>query len=241
MLAIDFGTSNTCVTRTNPVTGQSETLNIPGLSQQIGTNPPLIPSLVYVENAAEGKVLIGQQVRDRGYDSKNDPRFFRSFKRGIGANIQGFLPELDGQVITFEQIGTWFLTNLISQLGSIESLVLTVPVDSFESYRHWLGEACQTLPIEQVRILDEPTAAALGYGMAGKENLLVIDFGGGTLDLSLVRLDASIQAGKTPLGFLLKFGQKSLTEKSGQKLKTARVLAKAGQNLGGTDIDNWLV
>ncbi|WP_233221036.1 Hsp70 family protein [Chlorogloea sp. CCALA 695] len=241
MLAIDFGTSNTCVTRTNPVSGQSETLSIPGLSQQIGTNPPLIPSLVYVENAAEGKVLIGQQVRDRGYDSKNDPRFFRSFKRGIGANIQGFLPELDGQVITFEQIGTWFLTNLISQLGSIESLVLTVPVDSFESYRHWLGEACQTLPIEQVRMLDEPTAAALGYGMADKENLLVIDFGGGTLDLSLVRLDASIQAGKTPLGFLLKFGQKSLAEKSGQKLKTARVLAKAGQNLGGTDIDNWLV
>ena len=241
MLAIDFGTSNTCVTRINPVTGQSETLSIPGLSQQIGANPPLIPSLVYVENAAEGKVLIGQQVRDRGYDSKNDPRFFRSFKRGIGANIQGFLPELDGQIITFEQIGTWFLTNLISQLGSIESLVLTVPVDSFESYRHWLGETCQTLPIEQVRMLDEPTAAAVGYGMADKENLLDIDFGGGTLDLSLVRLDASIQAGKTPLGFLLKFGQKSLAEKSGQKLKTARVLAKAGQNLGGTDIDNWLV
>ena len=65
MLAIDFGTSNTCVTRINPVTGQSETLSIPGLSQQIGANPPLIPSLVYVENAAEGKVLIGQQVRDR--------------------------------------------------------------------------------------------------------------------------------------------------------------------------------
>ncbi len=241
MLAIDFGTSNTCVTRTNPVTGQSETLSIPGLSQQIGTNPPLIPSLVYVENAAEGKVLIGQQVRDRGYDSKNDPRFFRSFKRGIGANIQGFLPELDGQIVSFEQVGTWFLTNLISQLGSIESLVLTVPVDSFESYRHWLGEACKSLPIEQVRMLDEPTAAALGYGMADKENLLVIDFGGGTLDLSLVRIDPSIQAGKTPLGFLLKFGQKSLAEKSGQKLKTARVLAKAGQNLGGTDIDNWLV
>ena len=52
-------------------------------------------------------------------------------------------------------------------------------------------------------------------------NLLVIDFGGGTLDLSLVRLDKSIQSGKKPLGFLLKWGQKSLTE-SGQKVKTAR-------------------
>jgi len=245
MLAIDFGTSNTCVTRWNPITAQPETLSIPGLSYQIGQNPPLIPSLVYVENAAQEQVLVGQQVRDRGCDRKSDPRFFRSFKRGIGADIQGFLPEIDGQIITFEQVGTWFLNNLISQLEplqeKVESLVLTVPVDSFEAYRHWLGSVCQSLPVEQVRMLDEPTAAALGYGMADKENLLVIDFGGGTLDLSLVRLDASVQAGKQPLGFLLKFGQKSLAEKSGQKLKTARVLAKAGQNLGGTDIDSWLV
>lgn len=245
MLAIDFGTSNTCVTRWNSVTAQPETISIPGLSDRIGDNPPLIPSLVYVENAAQAKVLVGQQVRDRGCDRKSDPRFFRSFKRGIGADIQGFLPELDGQIITFEQVGQWFLTNLIAQLEplqeKVESLVLTVPVDSFEAYRHWLGNVCQSLPVEQVRMLDEPTAAALGYGMADKENLLVIDFGGGTLDLSLVRLDASIQAGRQPLGFLLKFGQKSLAEKSGQKIKTARVLAKAGQNLGGTDIDSWLV
>ncbi|KJH71364.1 Hsp70 family protein [Aliterella atlantica] len=245
MLAIDFGTSNTCITRWNPVTAQPETLSIPGLSDRIGDNPPLIPSLVYVENAAQAKVLVGQQVRDRGCDRKSDPRFFRSFKRGIGADIQGFLPEIDGQTITFEQVGQWFLTTLIAQLEAsqqkVESLVLTVPVDSFEAYRHWLGNVCQSLAVEQVRMLDEPTAAALGYGMADKENLLVIDFGGGTLDLSLVRLDASIQAGRQPLGFLLKFGQKSLAEKSGQKLKTARVLAKAGQNLGGTDIDSWLV
>lgn len=245
MLAIDFGTSNTCITRWNPVTAQPETLSIPGLSDRIGQNPPLVPSLVYVENAPQGQVLVGQQVRDRGCDRKSDPRFFRSFKRGIGAEIQGFLPEIDGQIVSFEQVGTWFLTNLLSQLEplqeKVESLVLTVPVDSFEAYRHWLGSVCQSLAVEQVRMLDEPTAAALGYGMADKENLLVIDFGGGTLDLSLVRLDASVQAGKQPLGFLLKFGQKSLAEKSGQKLKTARVLAKAGQNLGGTDIDSWLV
>jgi molecular chaperone DnaK (HSP70) len=76
--------------------------------------------------------------------------------------------------------------------------------------------------------------------MADQENLLVIDFGGGTLDLSLVRLNQSVKAGK-PLGFLLKWGQKSLADNSGQKVKTARVLAKAGQNLGGSDVDNWLV
>ncbi|MBE9005924.1 Hsp70 family protein [Fortiea sp. LEGE XX443] len=244
-IAIDFGTSNTVIARWNPVTQQAETLTLPGLSIQQSLNPPLIPSLVYVEEAAQGKIIVGQQVRDRGLDLKGEARFFRSFKRGIGAEIQGFLPELDGQIITFEQVGQWFLSQVIEQLapleGGLDSLILTVPVDSFEAYRHWLGKVCQSLPVEQVRMLDEPTAAALGYGLADQENLLVIDFGGGTLDLSLVQLDKSAQGNTKPIGFLLKWGNKSLAEESKQKVKTARVLAKAGQNLGGTDIDNWLV
>ncbi|MFM7370044.1 MAG: Hsp70 family protein, partial [Sphaerospermopsis kisseleviana] len=244
-IAIDFGTSNTVITRWNPVTQQPETLTLPGLSLQQSLNPPLIPSLVYVEAASESKVLVGQQVRDRGLDLKDDNRFFRGFKRGIGADIQGFLPELDGEIVTFEKIGKWFLTRVIEELtlieGGLDSLVLTVPVDSFEAYRHWLGKVFQALPVEQVRMLDEPTAAALGYGLTAQENLLVIDFGGGTLDLSLVRLDQQVQTNTKPVGFLLKWGNKSLAEDSKQKVKTARVLAKAGQNLGGTDIDNWIV
>jgi molecular chaperone DnaK (HSP70) len=245
-IAIDFGTSNTCIARWNPVTQQPETLNLSGLSQHLGQNPPLIPSLVYVEDAAQNQVVVGQAVRDRGLDLTNDPRFFRSFKRGIGADIQGFLPELDGQVVSFEQVGEWFLSRIIDKLTAespdvAQSLVLTVPVDSFEAYRLWLGKVCQSLPVEQVRLLDEPTAAALGYGMAEQDILLVIDFGGGTLDLSLVRLDGGVKAASRQPGFLLKWGKKSLAEKSGQKVKTARVLAKAGQNLGGSDIDNWIV
>ncbi|MBD2667347.1 DnaK-type molecular chaperone [Richelia sinica FACHB-800] len=244
-IAIDFGTSNTVITRWNPVTQQPETLSIPSLSMQHGLNPPLIPSLLYVKDANAGKFAVGQQVRDRGLDLKGDARFFRSFKRGIGANIQGFLPELDGQVVSFEQVGQWFLSQVIEELapmqGGLDSLVLTVPVDSFEAYRYWLGKVCQALPVEQVRMIDEPTAAALGYGLTEQENLLVIDFGGGTLDLSLVRLDKTAAANNQPVGFLLKWGNKSLAQESKQKVKTARVLAKAGQNLGGTDIDNWIV
>ena len=244
-IAIDFGTSNTVITRWNPVTQQAETLNLPGLSMQQYLNPPLIPSLVYVENASLGKIIAGQQVRDRGLDTKTDQRFFRNFKRGIGADIQGFLPEIDGENITFEQVGKWFLTQVIAELapleGGISSLVLTAPVDSFEAYRYWLGKVCQSLPIEEVRILDEPTAAALGYGLTDQGALLVVDFGGGTLDLSLVSLDQGSQTKNKPLGFLLKWGDRNLSENSQQKTKIARVLAKAGQNLGGIDIDNWIV
>ena len=245
-IAIDFGTSNTVIARWNAVTEKPETLSIVGLSMQQGLNPPLIPSLVYVEDGVSGQIVAGQQVRDRGLDMVNEPRFFRGFKRGIGADIQGFVPELDGREVNFSQVGEWFLQEIISQLAKTnqevnDTLILTVPVDSFEVYRHWLGKVCDALPVEQVKILDEPTAAALGYGLAESESLLVVDFGGGTLDLSLVQLDPMVQKTKQPTGFLLKWGQKSLAEDSKQKVKTARVLAKAGQNLGGTDIDNWIV
>ncbi|MBF2080270.1 MAG: Hsp70 family protein [Synechococcales cyanobacterium T60_A2020_003] len=243
--AIDFGTSNTVVARWNAATQSAETLSLPELSMQVGANPPLVPSLIYVEQAEAQKVWVGQQVRDRGLDLASNPRFFRNFKRGIGTPVQGFLPDLDGQTVTFEWAGQWFLTSIIQSLqateGDLSSLTFTVPVDSFEAYRNWLGQVCQSLNVDQVRMLDEPTAAALGYGLNGGETVLVIDFGGGTLDMSLVRLEQANTATGKPLGFLLKWGQKNLAEESAQRPKLARVLAKAGENLGGSDIDHWLV
>ncbi len=250
MYAIDFGTSNTVVARWNAATQAPETLLLPSLSAQVKANPPLVPSLLYVEKAAAAaaqfKTIAGQQVRDQGLDLASDVRFFRNFKRGIGASVQGFMPELDGQLLSFEQVGSCFLHQVIGQLKqqdpSLNSLVFTVPVDSFEAYRLWLSQVCQSLGIEQVRLLDEPTAAALGYQLSAEQRtLLVVDFGGGTLDFSLVQPAAVDQ----PLGFLLKWGkafsgQPASAQATGQKAKTVRVLAKAGENLGGADIDRWL-
>ncbi|MGV2827107.1 Hsp70 family protein [Myxosarcina sp. GI1(2024)] len=237
--AIDFGTSNTAIARWNAATERAEMVQLKGLSQSFAKLPPLIPSWVYVEDASQGRVVVGQTVRDRGLDLANEPRFFRSFKRGIGSPIQGFLPQLDRQTITFEQIGAWFLQESIAKLqtntAEIETLVLTVPVDSFEAYRNWLTDVFQSLAIEKIRIIDEPTAAALGYGAAERELLLVVDFGGGTLDLSLVKLAEK----SLPRGFKLNWNR-IWGDNSSQK-PTARVLAKVGQNLGGSDIDNWLV
>jgi len=246
-IAIDFGTSNTVITRWNPASKKPETIHLKAVALRQAQNPPLIPSLVYVENAAQNQVVIGQAVRDRGLDLSSDARFFRNFKRGIGSTGLGFMPALDGCPMSFEQVGEWFLHDLTTQLtaaGYLQSgsqLVLTVPVDSFETYRNWLGKVAESLPVEQIRLLDEPTAAALGYGMADREVLLVIDFGGGTLDLALVQLDRGSTGTTKPLGFLLKLGQRNLAKDSTQKPQIARVLAKAGQNLGGADIDQWLV
>jgi molecular chaperone DnaK (HSP70) len=243
--AIDFGTSNTVITRWNRITQQPEIIKLNNISQTIANNPALIPSLIYLQNAQKKEFILGQEVRDLGLDISKNSRFFRDFKRGIGATIQGFLPELDEINITFEQVGEWFLTGIIQELENNiqekpQSLVLTVPVDSFEDYRHWLTQVCQNWSIDQVRILDEPTAAALGYGADQDDIILVIDFGGGTLDFSLVKLNISNQSQAKPQGFILKWGQKVLGENSAQLVKTARVLGKVGRNLGGADLDNWL-
>jgi molecular chaperone DnaK (HSP70) len=242
-LAVDFGTSNTVIARWNPASQSPETLSLAGLSLVLGADPPLVPSLVYVEQPGAEGVVVGQAVRDRGLDVTTDPRFFRNFKRGIGAPLRGFLPEVEGQTLSFEQVGQWFLQTVLAQARAIagddDSLIFTVPVDSFEAYRLWLGELAETLDFRQVRMIDEPTAAALGYGLSRERTLLVLDFGGGTLDWSLVQLAASAE--RPPLGFMLKWGDKSMAQNTAQKLQTARVLAKSGENLGGADLDNWLV
>lgn len=242
-LAIDFGTSNTVVARAT-ATGDA-VLALPDLSRTTAASPALVPSLIYVEDAARDRVWVGQQVRDRHLEATDESRLFRTFKRGIGAEMQGFLPALDGRQLSFEGLGEWFLEAVLTAArtqieGPMESLVLTVPVDSFEAYRQWLAAACtKGLSVRQVRLLDEPTAAALGYGVAGQSLILAIDFGGGTLDFSLVRLDLA-PADRQQLGFLLKLGANLFGETSGQKPRLAKVLAKAGTNLGGSDIDGWL-
>ncbi|WP_069791269.1 Hsp70 family protein [Cyanobacterium sp. IPPAS B-1200] len=239
-IAIDFGTSNTVIAKFDPDTQTMEVIKLPKIAQQTAINPELIPSLVYVKDAQNQDLLIGQKVRDNGLDISNNQRFFKNFKRGIGSNIQGFLPQLDEQNITFEQVGEWFLSGILKELSEKpDSLIITVPVDSFESYRNWLTEVCQKWKIEQVRIIDEPTAAALGYETQEDDFILVVDFGGGTIDFSLVQLE--LGKSNQAQGFILKWGEKVLGKSSAQKNKVAKVIAKAGMNLGGADLDNWLM
>ncbi len=239
-IAIDFGTSNTVITRINPVTGESEIVKLANLAQKNSNLPPIIPSLVYINNAKNDDIVIGQRVRDKGLDSKSNQRFFSNFKRGIGNDIQGFLPILDDKQLDFEKIGQLFLSSIFKELNSeLDSLILTVPVDSFENYRYWLTGACEEWNIDKVRIIDEPTAAALGYGTDEDSLILVVDFGGGTIDFCLVELNLGEK--QKPQGFILKWGEKLLGQNSAQKTKLAKVMAKVGANLGGCDLDKWIL
>jgi len=235
--ALDFGTTNTVIARWNPLSQQAETVTLGNLSQTLTPGAALMPSVVYVENAAQNQVMVGRSVLDRGLDKS--ARFFQNFKRGVGAPIQGFLPELDGVLLSFERLGEWFLGEILRRLEEqegqkLEQLILTVPVDSFETYRLWLSQICQDWAGE-IYLLDEPTAAALGYGRPDANLVLVLDIGGGTADFSLVRLNAAQSA--PARGFLLKGWGRKVEPKAG--LKT-QVIAKAGTALGGSDIDYWL-
>jgi molecular chaperone DnaK (HSP70) len=243
-VAIDFGTTNTVVAVWREAIGAPETLSLPGLSAPAGDDsPPLVPSLLYVLDGQTGEVIAGQAVRDGGHDVRGDARFFASFKRSIAAASRPLARELDGMAWDEAAAGRAFLSVVLAGVaqtepGGIGELVLSVPVHSFEQYLRWLRyeslAALQGGPwgARRVRIVDESTAAALGYEVRAPGALaLVFDFGGGTLDISLVHLPM------TNVGGLLFEGGEWVEPPDA----TARVIAKASRVLGGDDIDHWLL
>jgi molecular chaperone DnaK (HSP70) len=245
-VAIDFGTTNTVVAIWRNGANAPETLALPELSAPSPGRavPPLIPSLLYVQNGVSGRVVAGHAVREAGYDAQNDERLFTSFKRGIAAESHALVRKIDGTPWGDSEAGEAFLRTVLAAIvqtegATPEEVVLTVPIQSFEHYLKWLRtEIVRALwPGRRLCIVDESTAAALGYDIRTPgELVLVFDSGGGTLDVSLVRmpsigehsriiLDVDKQGPEEPLG-----GDPA-----------ARVLAKAGRVLGGDDIDYWLI
>jgi molecular chaperone DnaK (HSP70) len=237
-IAIDFGTTNTVIARWDESQESAELLTIPHLSiPPETTRPPLIPSLLYIHEGRSPHLAVGQTVIDQNLLRRRDNRLFRNFKRGIVAAITAEPRQIDDTPWSDREAGRAFLRQLLQSLpadtNSIEQLVLTAPVASFESYLAWLNEAMDGLGADRVQIVDESTAAALGYAVTEPDAVvLVFDFGGGTLDLSLVQLPESRE--KTG-GFLRRL------LRSNSRQHTARVIAKAGQTIGGSDIDQWLL
>ena len=242
-IAIDFGSSNTVIARWNIATNQPETLDFDNLNRPAPLNC-LVPSLLYVQNAQAEIVEIGQRVIDKGRE-RSQPRLFNQIKRRLAANVQ-YIPTLDGIKITPEWLGNQFLRELAKELRSQQifpsEIILTAPVQAYEKYLRWL-EDCSTeifapnlptLQAPRIRIIDEPTAAALGYeAIAPSALVLVIDFGGGTLDLSLVRLPKSENVDK--------WGEQIGINRSEWTEHKAEAIAKTGHTIGGEDIDQWLI
>jgi molecular chaperone DnaK (HSP70) len=237
-LAIDFGTTNSVIARWQTESETAEIIALPGLSDPSAQElPAVVPSLLYVQDATTSQVICGQHVRAQGLDTQRDNRLFRNFKRGIVASPAPEARTIDGKLWADRDAGRAFVKQIINSLpykdSEIEQFVLTAPVASFEGYLAWLNEVIDEIAPDKIRIVDESTAAALGYAVTKPGAVvLVFDFGGGTLDLSLVQLPETRE--KTG-GFL------SRLRKGNPNQHTAKVIAKAGRILGGSDIDQWLL
>lgn len=250
-IAVDFGTTNTVVAVWREAIDAPETVRLPGLSTVGGDGlPPLVPSLLYVENGDERKIVAGHTVRAEGLDVESDARYFSSFKRGIAAHMRPMARVIDGAEWDEADAGEAFLSAVLSAAfqeegSAVDELVLTVPVQSFERYLKWLRDEITTANkelgwgVQRVRIVDESTAAALGYEVRTPGDLvLVFDFGGGTLDVSLVRMPVADESD----GYVFEPGKPfdPRVLAAGEDAE-ARVVSKAGRVLGGDDIDHWLL
>lgn len=225
-LAIDFGTCNTRLAVWDEGEQRARRLMVPeisvagtALAEEAEAEPPwYIPSLIHYDGE---QVLIGKQVRDHG--RLEHEATFRWMKRYIADRLN--LPRRVGQrTIGIFEAGADFLATVLNYAASMidfqdEEVAFTVPVEAFEHYQNWLTTVCERAGIRRYTLLDEPSAAALGYGVHLQPNdvFMVFDFGGGTLDTSIVRIGEQAKAGKR-----------------------CTVVGKAGCDLGGTSIDTWL-
>ncbi len=238
-IAIDFGTTNSVIARWNAEQEDAEIVSLDGLSDSAtAERPSVVPSLLYVEDGQTPKLHYGQAIRTLQLDSQRNNRLFRNFKRGIVASPAPEARKIDGAEWYDSDAGRHFVKHLIHSLPhkdeDIEQLVLTAPVASFEGYLAWLNNVIDEIALDKIRVVDESTAAALGYAVTKPGAIvLVFDFGGGTLDLSLVQLPEHRE--KTG-GFLSR-----LRAGGSANQHSARVIAKAGRIIGGSDIDQWLV
>lgn len=223
-IAIDFGTSNTVAARWNYAKEQPETLSFPGISTlPTGEMPSVVPSVLYYRG--EDQFLMGNEVTSRGLDDIHSNRYFWGFKRGL-LHMTSLFSDKDKE-FSDDRIARYFLSRLLDQVGITKdsTVTFTAPVNAFDTYREWISSFfAEKYPEVPYKIVDESVAAAISYGSTRAGSVIcVVDFGGGTLDVSVVRMPES-------------FAQSDSTVAT-----QGRVLGKSGAFLGGNDIDQWIL
>ncbi len=205
IIGIDLGTTNSCVA----VYEGGEPTVIPNPEGARTT-----PSVVAFSKT--GERMVGQVAKRQGIT--NPERTVSSIKREMGT---GHTVEIDGKKYTPQEISAIILQKLKADaeafLGTpVTQAVITVPAYFSDAQRQATKDAGKIAGLEVMRIINEPTAAALAYGM-DKENeqkIMIFDLGGGTFDVSLLEISDGV----------------------------FEVLATAGNNrLGGDDFDNRII
>ena len=146
------------------------------------------PSVVHIK---DGEVIVGQVARNQAIVDPSHT--IRSIKRKMGTNEK---LSVDGKEYSPEQISAMILQKLKrdaeAYLGQpVKNAVVTVPAYFNDSQRQATKNAGEIAGLNVLRIVNEPTAAALSYGLDKSDQehtILVFDFGGGTFDVSILEL-----------------------------------------------------
>ena len=209
IIGIDLGTTNSCV-------AVMEGGNAVVIANAEGARTT--PSVVGFSK--NGERLVGQTAKRQAI--ANPERTISSIKRHMGSDYK---VDIDGKKYTPQEISAMILqklkTDAEAYLGQpVTEAVITVPAYFTDSQRQATKDAGQIAGLTVKRIINEPTAAALSYGIDKEDDqrVMVYDLGGGTFDVSIIEMGDGVQ----------------------------QVLATAGNNrLGGDDFDqriiNWMV
>ena len=209
VIGIDLGTTNSCVA----VMEGGEAVVIPNAEGNRTT-----PSVVAFSKT--GERMVGQVAKRQAIT--NPDRTISSIKREMGSDYK---VNVDGKAYTPQEISAMILQKLKSDaeayLGqTVSEAVITVPAYFTDAQRQATKDAGKIAGLDVKRIINEPTAAALAYGVDKEQSqkIMVYDLGGGTFDVSILDIDDGV----------------------------IEVLATAGNNrLGGDDFDEcimkWMV
>ena len=205
IIGIDLGTTNSCVA----VIEGGEAVVIPNAEGARTT-----PSVVSFKK--DGERVVGRVAKQSAVSAPD--RTVSSIKRDMGTDKK---VTIDGKTYTPQEISAMILQKLKQDaeayLGdTVTEAVITVPAYFTDAQRQATKDAGKIAGMEVKRIINEPTAAALAYGIdkESDQKIMVYDLGGGTFDVSIIEMGDGVQ----------------------------EVLATAGNNrLGGDDFDNKIV
>ena len=178
IIGIDLGTTNSCVA---VIEGGNPT--VIANSEGARTTPSVV---AFQKN---GERIVGQVAKRQAVT--NAERTIMSIKREMGTNYK---VDIDGKSYTPQEISAMILTKLKTDaeayLGeTVSQAVITVPAYFSDSQRQATKDAGKIAGLEVLRIINEPTAAALAYGMNDTDQkVMVYDLGGGTFDVSILEI-----------------------------------------------------
>ena len=215
-VSIDFGNCSTVLAVWDEQAQRPEIKTLPGYSSP---GSFVIPSLIAYED--DGRIFTGAQISKK---ASPEAKEFRWMKRYINLRSPYALwvgsKRIDAKHAAEDFLHTLTAAAFAEFSEHPDELILSVPVESFEHYSDWLLEEMKRFEDVRLRLIDEASAAAAGYGLSlhPGNTLFVLDFGGSTLQAVCV----------------------SVTEEGEQRGRCCRILGKAGCTIGGMTMDRWI-